>query len=420
MLQRSSRFRALATVFAALGAAILLPPPPAQAGTGRLLSRWLSFTPQVDGAIAAGEWAAASTIYVGDGVTIWLGNDARTLYFGVRDALNTELGPGDFVVLWFDDEGGAAPVLDDSAFANPGCQQSPNLGEGLLLFSAEGAVELQEWVMQGTSCTGVDLDGRIAYRVANPGLEVIFEAAIPLDGPSPLRAGAGRRFGLRVQVFRDGAQVACLPDCAAQLPPDFRNLILASAGCNTGILSLDSGLPLDWKSQSSTEPLGGWRATGPSGDPVFCDEPAQGPGGSAACVSNFHYGGGGFAETLLEAPFPVWGQEHATVRFLGTLVQGDPFDLFSIRISSGGSAIATPLLWQESRGPEIAAVNLNLLQEPYLSSPPDGLSFYQATLAAGVEGGFAQADNVELVCGPGLFSDGFESGLTTHWSAALP
>ena len=418
MLSRSSRLRALPWV---LGAAFLFTSLPAMAGTGRLLSRWISATPRVDGAIAAGEWAAAATIYAGDGVTIWLGNDARTFYFSVRDALNTELGPGDFVALWFDDEGGTAPVLDDSAFANPGCQQSPDLGEGLLLFSAAGDVEFQEWVMLGTGCSGTDLDGRIAFHVGNPGLEAIFEAAIPLDGPAPLRAGPGRRFALRVQVYRDGAQVACLPDCSAQLPPDFRNLVLASAGCNTGALSLDAGLPLDWTPQSLVAPPGGWRATGSSGDPVFCDEPAQGPGGSAACVSNFHYGGSGdLAEALLEVPLPVSGQGYATVRFLGTLVQGDPFDLFSVRISSGGSAIATPLLWQESRGPESATVSLDLGQEPYLSSPPDAFSFYQATLAGGVEGGFAQADDVELVCGPVLFSDGFESGLATHWSVTWP
>jgi hypothetical protein len=37
--------------------------------------------------------------------------------------------------------------------------------------------------------------------------------------------------------------------------------------------------------------------------------------------------------------------------------------------------------------------------------------------AGGVEGGYAQVDDVELICGPGIFTDGFESGLTTHWSA---
>jgi hypothetical protein len=41
-------------------------------------------------------------------------------------------------------------------------------------------------------------------------------------------------------------------------------------------------------------------------------------------------------------------------------------------------------------------------------------------VAGALDGGFAQVDDVELLCGPILFADGFDSGLTTHWSATVP
>ena len=54
-------------------------------------------------------------------------------------------------------------------------------------------------------------------------------------------------------------------------------------------------------------------------------------------------------------------------------------------------------------------------------SPPVELWFIHSTFAAGgLEGGYAQIDDVELLCGPILFADDFESGLTTHWSATAP
>ena len=58
---------------------------------------------------------------------------------------------------------------------------------------------------------------------------------------------------------------------------------------------------------------------------------------------------------------------------------------------------------------------------PVAGSPPVELRFTHSTFSAGgTEGGYAQIDEVELLCGPGIFTDGFESGLTTHWSADLP
>ena len=56
-----------------------------------------------------------------------------------------------------------------------------------------------------------------------------------------------------------------------------------------------------------------------------------------------------------------------------------------------------------------------------LPSPPVEFWFTHSTFSdGGVEGGYAQVDDVELTCGPRIFADGFESGLTTHWSADSP
>ena len=85
----------------------------AQAGTGRLLSRWMSRAPAIDGQLGAGEWSAATFVDLGNGVTLRIGNDDRTLYLGLLDSGDTELGPGDWFILSFDDEGGPTPILDD-------------------------------------------------------------------------------------------------------------------------------------------------------------------------------------------------------------------------------------------------------------------------------------------------------------------
>lgn len=58
---------------------------------------------------------------------------------------------------------------------------------------------------------------------------------------------------------------------------------------------------------------------------------------------------------------------------------------------------------------------------PLAGSLPVTLWFEHATgQAGGLEGGHAQFDDIELVCGPVLFADGFDSGWTTHWSADVP
>ena len=80
-----------------------------------------------------------------------------------------------------------------------------------------------------------------------------------------------------------------------------------------------------------------------------------------------------------------------------------------------------PLLtWNGNHAGEPVELDLNLLAPPYSVSPPVELLIRHFTSSAGgLEGGYAQVDDIELVCGPLLFADDFESGLTTHWSATL-
>lgn len=395
----------------------------AGAGTGRLLSNWMSHSPAIDGQTSMTEWSGAQMSSIDTGLTVVIGNDARTLYIGVFDGFNSVVGPGDFVALFFDDEGGTAPVHDDGDWLNSGCQATPNAGEGQLIFAANGEVTYMEMVAPFTGCSPQTIPGRMSLAAGDSDQGSIFELAIPLDGPAPLRLAAGERFGLRIQIYRDGVNVGCLPGCAAgPLPADFQNLVLASGGCNTGLLHLDAGLPLDWTPRRQGNAPGGWVASGPSGDPVFCDEPQQGPGGSAACVSDFDYpAAAGSSESFLDAPLAVSGFTTATIRYLATHVQGEPTATLSLLTWSGASFRDTPITWQETHVLETVTLPLALDQPPYTPNfRPDRISWYHSTFTGGVEGGYAQIDDYELTCGPGLFADDFESGLTTHWSSTAP
>jgi hypothetical protein len=394
----------------------------AHAGTGRLLSKWMDHAPSIDGRVTTGDWDGAVMGVIGPGLALAFGNDARTLYVGVFDNGNTAVGPGDFVLLHFDDEGGSGQVHDDGAWLNAGCQANPGAGEGNLLFAADGSVSYQEIVAPSFGCSALAIPGRTGFATGDSAQGSIFEFAIPLDGPAPLRLLRGERFGLRLQIYRNGVNVGCLPECSAgPLPADYQNFVLASIGCNTGVLNLDSGLPLDWTPHHTYSGPGGWVASGPSGDPVFCDEPQQGPGGSAACVSDYDYPLPQL-ESYLDAPIAVTGFTTASIRFLGTLVQGHPSAFLSLLTYSGAAFRDNPMTWQQSHTTESVILELALDQAPYGDGfQPDRLSWYHSPwLAGGVEGGYAQVDDFELRCGPLLFLDDFDSGLSTHWSTTAP
>ncbi len=415
--QRQLRWASAAFVlFGSLGL-----PGAGSAGTGRLLSQWMSQAPRIDGQLAAGEWSAATLVDLGAGVTVRFGNDARTLYLAVLDANDTNPSGVDMVFLAFDDEGGVPPVLDDSAYANPTCHATPNLGEGGLTFQAAGSVQYDENILSA-GCPGQIITDRMSYLSVPQPEGVTYEMAMPLDGPAPIQAGPGERFALRMRVYRDGGLVACYPDCIVLDPPNFRNLVLASGGCNTGPQDFGSGepptaLPLDWTSENTAGGGPGWVESPPAqwGDPVFCQGNDTGGAGGAACVSNF-FCTAPRTDSLLRMPLALAGESAATVRVRAVLQVAAPNEYLDIgirRLDTSGNSL---LFWLDEN--QNATVDLWI---PVAGSPPVELWFTHSTFSAGgSEGGYAQIDDVELICGPRIFSDGFESGLTTHWSAEAP
>ena len=398
------------------------------AGTGRLLSQWMSRAPAIDGEIAAAEWGEARLVELGNGVSVRIGNDARTLYLAVLDAGDLELGEDDGLVLLFDDEGGTAPVLDDGSWAGVACHQAPDYGEGMLQFvdgPSGPSIRFREYAA-GTYCPEQALNDRVSSRSAARPEGVTWEAAIPLDGTSPLRAGAGERFALFLLLYRDGGQAGCLPGCSTVDVADFRNLVLASGGCNTGPQSFGTGatqpdLPLDWSSDLGVGSGEVWVQSAVDGDQFFCGMNVTGGAGASACVTNVHYLSAE-AEAFLRLPLALAGQSTASVRLRANFQSGATGDYLAFGARYEHIPFFSMLLWQTSQGApggpgSVVELDLSLFTNNF----PLELAFWHHTTSAGtLDGGFAQIDDVELVCGPILFADGFESGLTTHWSASAP
>lgn len=404
-----------------LAAGLLLTLPVAmEAGTGRLISPWVNRAPRIDGQLTPGEWNAARVLNLGAGVTLMLENDARTLYLAVLDTNDFTLGESDAFIALFDDEGGTAPVLDDGLWDAAACQAVATLGEGFLEFASDQSVAFREYA--GTYCAPQSLTGQISYRVSARPEGVTYEIAVPLDGPAPLRAAAGQRVALWLVLYRDGAPVGCLPGCGPSSPADFRNLILASGGCNTGPQTFGSGvplvgLPLDWTSENTAGGGPGWMQSPPSqfGDPVFCQANDTGGSGGAACVSNF-FCTAARTDSLLRMPLALEGATEASVRGRASLTVGGPVEYLDIgirRLDASGNSL---LFWLDENRNETVD-----LWVPVAGSPPIELWFTHSTFSAGgIEGGYSQIDDVEILCGPRILTDGFESGLTTHWSATAP
>ena len=233
------QFMGTGVLFALLG--LLLVPDAGVAGTGRLVSQWMSQAPRIDGQLAAGEWTAAKLVDLGAGVTLRIGNDGRTLYLAILDSADPIYTSNDSVGLLFDDEGGVPPVLDDGAFGSTLCHPTPDLGEGRIDLTFSQDVLYQE-VPQSGFCLDQLLTGLTSFRSVLRPEGLTYEVAIPLDGPAPLQVGPGERFGVAFRTYRDGGMVACLPDCATvNGPADYRNLVLASGGCNTSPQDFGSG-----------------------------------------------------------------------------------------------------------------------------------------------------------------------------------
>ena len=115
-------------------------------------------------------------------------------------------------------------------------------------------------------------------------------------------------------------------------------------------------------------------------------------------------------------PLALEGETSAIVRARASLTVGGLAEYLDVgirRLDNSGNSL---LFWLDENRNE--TVDLWI---PVAGSLPVELWFTHSTFSAGgVEGGYAPIDDVELLCGPRIFADGFESGLTTHWSADVP
>ena len=421
------RFRLDGTAFGFASAVLLLIgllglPEPGVAGTGRLVSQWMSRAPRIDGQIAAAEWSEAKLVDLGAGVTLRIGNDARTLYLAALDSADTTLHTADAIYMLFDDEGGVAPILDDSAWANAGCQGAPNLGEGNLIFDSGQGIRFQE--LYGASfCALQSVTGLAGFAVAAHPDGVSYEIAIPLDGVMPLQASAGQRFGIWFRVWRGGLAGACLPaTCAGLQPSAYQNLVLASAGCNSGPQQFGTGqpqigLPLDWSTVRAYGTGTDWMQSTVYGDPVFCQDNSTGSNGGTACIATALFTSTS-STAHLYMPLTLRGQTTASIRLRAMLDTIDTFDALSFGTLRQDTTLDYILHWGLQNYP---GQQLEIAIPQEVGNPPTDFVFTHYTAAGGgVEGGYAQIDDVELLCGPVLFADGFESGLATHWSATVP
>ena len=401
---------------------VVAAPAGTEAGTGHLLSSWMSRSPAIDGRIEVAEWNDATRVDTGTGITFRIGNDSRTLYLAVLDSADKSVDAWNTLDLVFDDEGGEAPVLDDGAWTNPSCHPTPGTGEGILSFTYP-SVGFYGQLQDGFACGGQAISDRFAFQLASWAETLNYEIAIPLDGPAPLRASPGQRLAFTLRVHRDSNITTCLPICEND-PVNFRNLILASGGCNTGPQEFGtpqpSGLPLDWTSVVSEGSGTGWIQSQLEHEPELCIGNSTGGSGSSACVATVAYTSAN-SRALLVMPVTVGSQSTVTVRFRASLVQGTPgVDFLAVTAKLEDSSFDEVFFWQEGHPGEEAEFQLDLESPPYLGNPPVELYFDHFTSAGGEEGGYAQVDDVELLCGPALFTDGFESGLSTHWSATAP
>ncbi|MEO7794649.1 MAG: hypothetical protein ABIV06_07720 [Thermoanaerobaculia bacterium] len=404
-------------------AGLLILAPASGAGTGRLLSGWMSEAPAIDGELDSGEWSEAIAIDLGTGVSARVGNDGRTLYLQLIDGRPGEPS-ADRMIFFFDDDGGTEPLLDDGAWTSLVCQNDPGAGEGEIWFEVSGAVDFYEWRMSGGSpefCPAQALGARQRSAVGlNPFVGVIYEVALPLDGPLSLHAAPGRRIGLQLRAIDGaGAGEVCYPSCSLA-PADFRNLVLATPRCNVGNEEFESptGLPLEW---TATMPLGsgqGWHRSAVFGDPVFCGSNETAGAGSAACVANA-LNSTAASTSALRMPMAVAGQTEVYAYLLFTFEEGAADDTMAVGFEFADGSTTTTLTFGFPWPPPGASLGVTVPLPA--GNPPVAMIISHSTASAGgTELGYVDIDNVRLVCNPLLFNDDFETGLSTHWSATGP
>jgi len=363
----------------------------------------------IDG-LGEAAWAASEAFFIGIDVftvTFQALHDGRTLYVMVVNASDWEYGAGAGAAILFDDEGGAVPQLWDDAWTAPTCSGLANRGEGRLgwfLTAPPTTAHEERWeeLTSGAICPPVfDQNGSsAAIFFAPPASGLSTEVALPLDGPSALTAASGEEFGLFVEsMFASLGNIYIIgywPPTGWASPPAFGNTALAALACNFGLAGFDPHFPADWLDEGSGG--SGWLRSG----------------GGAGCGTANGTGGAGESACVVRGspPFPV----NASLVSPWFSLRGQTAATLTYRAAYADAPGGADRLDLEAR----TAGGLVSLDLSSLAPAPRVQLRWRYSVQEGGAGFGAQVDEVRIACAPQLFSDNFESGLTTHWSATVP
>lgn len=173
---------------------------------------------------------------------------------------------------------------------------------------------------------------------------------------------------------------------------------------------------LVWPSQAG-DSSGDWGSLGDCGEAGNY----TGGRGGAACASSAMAAPGAFETQLRSHRFSLAGQSSARVEFRANYQDFDAGDALDVDVSLDGS-LYTNLFHRtldlgDFRAGSGVPLSINLAS--VVGQPQVWLRWRYADATSGADAGYAQIDNVRLVCGNGVFSDGFGSGDTHAWSAVV-
>ncbi|MEO8276224.1 MAG: hypothetical protein ABI639_08380 [Thermoanaerobaculia bacterium] len=194
--------------------------------------------------------------------------------------------------------------------------------------------------------------------------------------------------------------------------------------CNGPTTTFSNGIPTGWTSYD-------WLAlaTLPDsdvdwGDLAACGEAANftGGAGDAACASSAMVDPQAYDTQLRTHSFSLAGQTSARVEFLVNYQDFASGDALYVDYSLDGGDTWTNLAQTTNadygafRAAPGARVSVDLAEVLGNSNVRLGWRYVDHSNSASDY--YAQLDNIRLVCGNGLFTDGFESGDADAWSAA--
>jgi hypothetical protein len=411
----------VASRFAA-GALALTTPLATAAQAPDLVVPWTPGPIAVDGDSEAA-WAAAETFFIGvdaHSITFRALHDGRTLYVQVLELSDDTHEPGAGAAILFDDEGGVPPLLGDGGWTASACSAFANRGEGTLgwFLTSQSPIAVEErWteMTAGPACpTIVGQNGSNAaiWFEPSPVTGLATEVALPIEGSSALEVAAGERFGLHVDAYYVAQGVSYWLGFWPPAGQVLGDVALAALRCNGPVEEIDPRFPADWTNDAAGGP--GWLRSGAAGCGVAN---ATGAAGESACLVR----GASTAQlgaSLVSPWFSLLGESSAELSYRAIYIDA-PASSNRLDLEARTTAAWAPLLsWTTTHGnPGGELVNVDL--SGFANEPRIQLR-WRYSVNKGDAGFGAQVDQVRLRCSPYLFSDAFESGLTTHWSAESP